>query len=48
MPLLYGKPFNGHDKLHKNVPQMHGQPQFHSLKNTILNEMTSTAVLKKS
>ena len=48
MPLLYGKPFNSHNKLHKNVQQMHGQPQIHSLRNPTLNEMTNTAIFKKS
>ena len=48
MPLLYGKTFNSYNKLQKNVQIMHGQPQFHSLRNPILNEMTNTSVLKKS
>ena len=48
MALLYGKPLNSHNKLHKNVQQMHGQPQIHSLKNPILSEMTNTAIFRKS
>ena len=48
MPLSYGKTFNSYNKLQKNVQIMHGPPQFHSLRNPILNEMTNTSVLKKS
>ena len=48
MPLLYGKSLNSHNKLHQNVQQMHRQPQFYSLRNPILNEMTNTVTFKKS
>ena len=48
MPPLYDKPFYSHNKFHKNVQQMHGQPQFHFLRNPILNEMTNAVSFKNS